>query len=690
MKSYLISRLIAGVPLVLFLLIEAVLSTLAIGQPAVQGQWATLTVQMPINPVHMALMNNGKVLIVSGSGNVPTNTSYAAGVFDPKAGTITTQPLGWDMFCSGMAILPDGRPFVVGGTVQYDPFLGAITTSAYDPVAGTFTDQQSMAHGRWYPTIISLGDGRLMTFSGLDENNATNTTVEIYKPGTGWSQPYTAPWTPPLYPRLHLLPNGTVFYSESGTSSNIFDPSTQTWTLNVAQTNYGTTRTYGTSVLLPLTPANNYQPKVMIMGGGNPATATTEIIDLSAASPQWVYGPSMSQPRVEMNATILPNGKVVAVGGSANDEDGSTASFNADIYDPSSNTFTTGAPNAFPRLYHSNSLLLPDATLLVAGSNPARGTYEQNTEIYSPPYLFNADGSAATRPTIAGITPSTVAYGGSFNVQTPDAANVSSVVLMRPAAVTHSFDMEQRLVGLSFTAGNGVLNVTAPSNGNIAPQGYYMLFILNSSGVPSVASFIQITPSNDAPPTATITSPASDVTVNPGQPVAFAGTGSDPDGTITAYAWTFPGGSPPSSSVATPGNVAFSIPGSHVASLTVTDNAGLTNQSPATRTVTVTDFSLSASPSSQLILPSESTSYTVSVAAGPAFTGTVNLNVAGLPSGATATFNPPSVTASGTSTMSVTTSLTTPIGSYPLTISGSIGGLTHTTSVTLGVAMPAL
>jgi len=658
------------------------------GQAATQGQWATLPYSTPINPVHMALMDNGKVLIVSGSGNLPSNTSFAAAVLDPQAGTISTQPLAWDMFCNGMAILPDGRPFVVGGTAAYDPFHGELRTSAYDPATGNFTDLQSMAHGRWYPTVTILGDGTLMTFSGLNESGATNTAVEIYTAGSGWSQEYAAPWTPPLYPRLHLLPNGTVFYSGSTTSSNIFDPSTHSWTMNVAQTNYSGTRTYGTSVLMPLTPANGYKPVVMIMGGGNPATATTEIIDLSASNPQWVFGPAMSQPRVEMNATILPNGQVVALGGSANDEDGSTASFNADLYDPAANTFQTGAPNVYPRLYHSNALLLPDATVLVAGSNPARGTYEPHLEIYSPPYLFNADGSPAARPTITGITPAALTYGAGFQLQTPDAANISSVVLMRPGAVTHAFDMEQRLVGLSFTAGNGVLSATAPSNRNIAPPGNYMIFVLNSAGVPSIASFVQLSASSDLPPTATIASPATDVTVNPGQPVSFSGTGSDPDGTVTAYSWVFPGGMPSSSTVQTPGNVSFSTPGTHLASLTVTDNAGLTNQQPATRVVTVADFSLSATPASQTVLPSGSTSYDATAAAGTGFTGTVMFGVSGLPQGTTATFSSSSVTGSGSTTLSVATSLLTLPGSYQLTITGSSGGLAHDVSVTLVVGVP--
>src|SRR5215469_5118761 len=232
MKSLLTVYIKSAVQLTILAFIEAGLFVAAGGQ-AQQGQWSTLSVQSPINPVHMALMNNGKVLIVSGSGNVPSNTSFAAAVLDPQAGTISTQPLAWDMFCNGMALLPDGRPFVVGGTAAYDPFHGELRTSAYDPATGSFTDLQTMAHGRWYPTVTTLGDGTLMTFSGLNESGATNTAVEIYTAGSGWSQEYVAPWTPPLYPRLHLLPNGTVFYSGSTTSSNIFDPSTHSWAMNV-------------------------------------------------------------------------------------------------------------------------------------------------------------------------------------------------------------------------------------------------------------------------------------------------------------------------------------------------------------------------------------------------------------------------------------------------------------------------
>src|SRR6266850_8250561 len=356
------------------------------------GQWTTLVDQTPINPVHVALMRDGKVLIVSGSGNVPTNRDYQTAVWDPQTQTFATQPIAWDMFCNGMVVLPDGRPLINGGNLQYDPFHGEPRNAVFDPANGLFTDVQSMAHGRWYPTVTTLGDGTVMTFSGLTESGGTNTSIEIYSVSAGWSTQIGSPFTPPLYPRMHLLPNGKVFYSGSTTQSRLFDPVAKTWSGVIATTNYSGTRTYGTSVLLPLTPANNYKPVVMIMGGGNPSTATTELIDLSAATPKWTNGPSMSQPRIEMNATILPNGKIIALGGSLNDEDTGTASLNADLYDPATNTFSSAGRNAFARLYHSNSLLLPDGTVWFAGGNPARGTYEQHMEIYSPAYLFNPDG----------------------------------------------------------------------------------------------------------------------------------------------------------------------------------------------------------------------------------------------------------------------------------------------------------
>jgi hypothetical protein len=682
----------AIVALAIFLVSAFVFQCPAWAQANVQGQWKTLSTQTPINPVHIALMRNGRVLFVSGSGSNPSTTNFMAGVWDPATDTITTQSLIYDMFCNGMVTLPDGRQFVLGGTILYHPnFTGDPRASVYDFTTGNFVELQSMAHGRWYPTATTLSDGSIMVSSGLDENGATNTTIEIYKVGVGWSQPYSPPgWMPPLYPRMHLLPNGTVFYSGSTTGSATFNTTTHTWT-NVATTNYSGTRTYGTSVLLPLMPANNYDPRVIIMGGNDPATATTEIIDLGASNPKWVYGPSMSQPRIEMDAVILPNGKVLALNGSADNEDAATASLNADLYDPTTNTFSAAGAGVFPRLYHSGALLLPDATVLVLGSNPEQGSYESHMENYTPAYLFNSDGSMATRPTITNVTPGVIGYGAAFQVQTPDVSNISSAVLVRPGSVTHAFDMDQRLIGLNFTVGNGLLNVTSPPTSSIAPPGYYMLFLLNSAGVPSVASFVQLSLApTDQPPKGTITSPASNISVEVGQPVNFSGSGTASSGTIASYSWAFPGGSPSSSTLANPGNVVYSTVGQYTASLTVTDSAGVTDPSPPVVNISVfSPYSLSGSPGTQTIKPGGSTSYTVTVTPGTGFTGNITFGASGLPSGATATFSPATVTTSGSTTMTVVVSSTSPPGVYPLTITGTSGSVSETANVTLALGVVA-
>jgi hypothetical protein len=468
---------------------RAKVQALVEANPAVNGRWYTLPTVMPINPVHVALMHNGKVLIIAGSGNDPANKNLQAAVWDTKTVTIKTFTIAYDMFCNGMVVLPNGSPLVLGGTLQYDPFFGQPLVSTFNPSTEKFVSLPKMSGGRWYPSAVVLGNGSVLVYSGL--NTSLNTTVQIWT-GKAWTAAGTAFTSMPLYPRQHLLPDGKVFESGSNRDSQLYDPKTHAFT-SVATTIFGGTRDYGSSVLLPLTPAGGFKPKVMIMGGGAPAaTATTELIDLSVPSPKWVAGPPMSKGRIQMNATILPNGKVLVSGGSEKDEDNATAVKAAQLYDPGSNSFSPASAMEFPRLYHSNTLLLPDGKVLAVGGNPVRTVFQHEIEIYSPPYLFAADGSLAKRPTITAVVPGAIRYGAPFKIRTPEAKNIASVVLARAGAVTHSFDMDQRLVGLSFTAGIGVLNAKAPANGNLAPPGYYLLFILNAAGVPSEARFVQL------------------------------------------------------------------------------------------------------------------------------------------------------------------------------------------------------
>ena len=578
------------------------LMALVIGAPAptvaqtnVTGQWTVLSNTMPINPIHVGLMHTGKILVVAGSENDPTKSTYRAGVYNPSTGTIAVQTTPWDLFCNGLTWLPDGRALITGGNLQYNPFRGIRTTTMFDPATERFIQVQDMAHGRWYPTNVGLADGRTMTFSGWLEGGGTNNAVEIYSVPTGWSAQFFAPFTPVLYPWLHLMPNGRVFMSGAGTASGIFNPATNTWQTSVAQMNYPRERTYGSSVLLPLSAADSYRARVMIMGGDNPATASAEIIDLSQATPKWRTVAPMSAPRIQMNAVILPTGKILALGGSAQNNTVSTASLNADLFDPVTETWSSAGRATVPRMYHSVALLLPDGTVWTAGSNPQQGTYENRIEVYRPAYLFAPGGGPASRPTIAGA-PGVVGYGSDFQVTTPDAASIASVALVRNGADTHAFDMDQRMVSLSFTRGNGTLTVTSPPNANIAPPGYYMLFLVDTNGVPSVARFVQVsaTPSNQ-PPQGTITAPAGDVTIRAGQSVTFAGSATDADGSVASYRWIFPGGSPATSTSATPGAVTFNTPGTYYVSLTAVDDQGVNDPSPPTRTITVQSAALTGS-----------------------------------------------------------------------------------------------
>jgi hypothetical protein len=221
---------------------------------------------MPINPISINLLPTGNVLIVAGSENDASNNSkgaesYRAAIWNPEGATessIAVHNLTYDVFCSGTAQLPDGRSLVVGGTSDYS-FKGESRASFFDWASGTFVQSQSMSKGRWYASAIELGDGSILAMSGLTQTGGTSTQVEIYdlkNAGAGWKPPTNLGFTPPLYPRIFLLPNGNVFYTGHGSGSSnangyIFDPSTSLWSISAATTR---DRSYGTSILLPLMP----------------------------------------------------------------------------------------------------------------------------------------------------------------------------------------------------------------------------------------------------------------------------------------------------------------------------------------------------------------------------------------------------------------------------------------------------
>ena len=458
-----------------------------------KGYWELLPCEAPILAVHAVLMHTGKVLFFAGSGNDELyTTGLRSAVYDYQNGGFTLPPTPTDVFCAGQTVLADGRVLVAGGTEKYDDFVGLKTALLFDPITEQWTFVQSMKWGRWYPTLVALGDGRALATSGFDspenETYANPTGFTVSGPRFGW----------PLYPHLHLLKDGRVFHSGmrlggSGVQPGFLTVNTGNYTdlppaAIPGSFNFGA-RDQGATVLLP--PAQTQ--RIMVMGGGSPSINAVHIIDTDAANPTYVPAPSMLRRRVHVNAVILPDRTVVATGGSYLAEDAATASLEAEIYDPASNTWTTGARARVPRLYHSTALLMPDGRVLTAGSNPSRRNDELRLEVYHPPYLFRGP-----RPCIEHVA-AQIRLNESFTIHSPQASHIKWISLVRPMATTHSYDSDQRLVDVPFRRrGPCKLYARMPANPNLVPPGYYMLFIVDKKGVPSVARWVRVLPAKAA------------------------------------------------------------------------------------------------------------------------------------------------------------------------------------------------
>lgn len=464
------------------------------GDPSQVGQWEG-PFEWPVVAIHAFVLPTGKVLHFSFPGELQNPNAY---LWNPGTNEFTPVPVDRPLFCSGHSFLADGRLLLTGGNgpAPEGEFRGIRDTHIFDPFDETWTRVEDMADGRWYPTNVTLADGRVLVLSGLNElTGAMNTDVEVYAPATGWriiSQQHL-----PLYPETFVLSSGDVFYAGPSQWTGTFEVGT--WSIyGEVPSNYGW-RGGGTSVLLP-----GYQDRVMIIGGENEGvvTETAEIIDLADPAPAWSYTQSMTFPRMHADAVILPDGKILMIGGHSetHDESGGgippSSVYEAELFDPSTEAWSVMAPMQVPRIYHSTAILLPDGRVLAGGSTGI-GPLGRSAEIYSPPYLFRG-----ARPVIANAPPQAF-YGESFEIESPSASDIQSVVLIRLSSVTHSVNMDQRHVGLDFsqpTAASDTLLVTAPLIPGLAPPGYYMLFVLNADDVPSTAIMIRLSSAPDPIP----------------------------------------------------------------------------------------------------------------------------------------------------------------------------------------------
>ena len=450
------------------------------------GQWAA-PVAWPIVAVHANLLATGEILAWDGQ-----DFGNQARVWNPATGAFTSVPNSLtNIFCGGHCLLPDGRALVAGG--HNGAHIGLRDTNLFDPATRTWSRVAPMAVGRWYPTVTALPDGRMLVTAGeIDCGGCVATIPEVFDPQlASWTQLTGASQSFPYYPHMFVLGDGRVLAAattEAPIVSRVLDIATQTWSAvdPASAVDGGSSAMYAPGKILKS--GRSVDPDQPVI----PSTATTYVLDMNQSTPAWRQTASMNFARTYHTLTLLPDGTVLATGGGPNTDalGVDNAVLAAELWSPATETWTTLASMQRPRLYHSTALLLPDARVLVLGGGRFNGgdapTDQKSSEIFSPPYLFKG-----ARPVITSA-PTTATYGAGISVQTPDAASIGSVVLMKLGTVTHSFNTNQRIVPLAFTASAGTLSVQAPANANLAPPGHYMLFILNTNGVPSVASIVQL------------------------------------------------------------------------------------------------------------------------------------------------------------------------------------------------------
>ena len=380
---------VAGLVVVVLL---SLLAAPAAAQPNVAGQWSSVPA-LPFFPVHMHLLPNGKVMLWPGDAGISGNDPR---LWDPDeladaddagaAGQAGVRPV------LRRALLPCRRTIVRGRRShpeQRRPEEGQL----YDPVLDKWSnapevpDVPDMNAGRWYPTVTTLANGDALVVSGsIDTTVGTNTLPQVYQAATGtWRSLTNAQLLQDLYPFMFLAPNGKVALVGPARTSRYLDTSgTGAWTTITRKDDVW--RDYGSAVM--------YEPgKILVVGGGNPPTATAQTFDLNEATPTWRNTASMSIARRQLNATLLPDGTVLVSGGTygAGTNNTATPVFHAESWNPATGTWTQLASASVPRLYHSSALLLPDGRVLVTGGNNYR-----SAEVFSPPYLFKG-----ARPTMS-------------------------------------------------------------------------------------------------------------------------------------------------------------------------------------------------------------------------------------------------------------------------------------------------
>lgn len=473
------------------------------------GSWSTV-VPWPLIGIHAALLPNGDVLTFGSDQNGDQGLHKIYDVWDPRTGVhlTSTDAIATDEFCSAEILDPiTGNMIIVGGDgrPQGNVNKGIVDVNTYNFATNSLTASGAghLNLPRWYGSVISLGGGQFLAIggenSGVDDNAPFSQQAfggtgapELYTPGAGWkvlpgafSADIAAFW---WYPRVWMSSNGTIFgYSTMAEGNNAGTLFSMSVSGGGSITNLGHTPFESENY----DPAAMYAPDKIVTIDKN---GQAWIMDISGATPTFTKTGSLGENRAWSNLTVLADGTVLLTGGSVGENNVATETNNAAIWNPATGQWTSDTTAAaIGRFYHSNALLLPDGTVLTTGGGAPGPLTNLNSEIYTPAYLLNADGSLRTDRPVITSAPQTLQQGQTFKITLDNADVIQKLELIKFGNGTHSFDAEQRAFNLSFThVDTHTLQVTLPANANMITDGYWMLFADNTNGTPSVAATIQI------------------------------------------------------------------------------------------------------------------------------------------------------------------------------------------------------
>lgn len=460
-------------------------------------------------PLHAALLPDGRVMSYGTTVTGVQSGEFNYDVWDPTLGTeaashtLLPNTTGTDLFCSAQSILTgSGNVLLTGGDRKVGGvrnFSSADANIFYPKKTPQETDSiapiQSMLYPRWYPTIVPLPNGERLVAGGReDKGPVAAVTPEVYTEGAGWRTLFGATsdlafgasggnW---YYPRIYQLPNDPSKLLVLGNEGSLFhiQPAGNGSITKLPQT----IRRGGYQF-----PTAKFAPGKLLSIRANRKVV---VVNINGATPQIALTSDISRLRIWSNATVLADGNVFVNGGSAVGNKLVDVAYESETWNPTTGQWTPSATATKPRLYHAISLLLPDATVLTAAGGAPGPVKNLNAEIYYPPYLYDAAGNSAPRPTI-GVYPELVkmsdpAFLPAFWMTVGAGDQISRVTLLHTGSVTHSNNMEQSFQELPFTQTGSSLAVTTPRNPNYTVPGYYMLFVFNANGVPSTAKIIKI------------------------------------------------------------------------------------------------------------------------------------------------------------------------------------------------------